>query len=136
MEYEVSQIKGNDDHVIWYTDQKSTYKNGFVGNKIHVKIMNEEDGRKSVVNLVKNLSSKNFNKIYIDDVSSHLLKYYQFPDPDMGLICGDVFTLFNYPPWQIRLTEFFKLDNVKYITHQVFLDLLSTYSKCEQRLGK
>lgn len=136
MEYEVSQIKGNNDHVIWYNDQNSTYKNGFIGNKIHVKIMSSDDGRKSVVNLVKDLASKDLKKIDINQVDNYLSKQYQFPDPEMGLVCGDVFSLFNCPPWQIRLTEFFKLDHVKDITLPVFLDFLCKYSKCEQRLGK
>lgn len=134
--YEVSQIKGKNDHVIWYTDEKSTYKNGYIGNKIHVKIINKEDGRKSVVSLVKNLAVQDFKKIDIDKINYHLLKQYQFPDPDMGLICGNVFTLFNYPPWQVRLTEFFKLNHIKDISIPVFLDLLGKFSKCEQRLGK
>lgn len=134
--YEVSQIKGKNDHVIWYTDEKFSYKNGFIGNKIHVKVINEEDGRKSVVNFVKNCSIQDFEKIDIDKINDGLLKQYQFPDPDMGLICGNVFTLFNYPPWQIRLTEFFKLNHIKDITIPVFLNLLVKFSKCEQRLGR
>lgn len=129
-------MKGRNDNIIWYSDQTSTYKNGFVGNKIYVKIITEEDGRKSVVNLIRNLTSQDFKKIDIDEVNSYLLKQYQFPDPDMGLICGNVFTLFNYPPWQLRLTEFFKINHINDITLPVFLDLLQQFNKCEQRLGK
>lgn len=135
MQYEVSQRKGKSDHVIWYKDDKSTYKNGFVGNKIHVKFINQEDGRKSVVKLVKNLALQDFETIDIDKINVLLSKQYQFPDPDMGLICGDEFILLNYPPWQLRLTEFFKLNNIKGITLPLFLNLLGRFSKCEQRLG-
>lgn len=129
-------MKGRNDNIIWYSDQSSTYKNGFVGNKIYVKIITEEDGKKSVVNLIRNLTSQDFKKIDIDEVNSYLLKQYQFPDPDMGLICGNVFALFNYPPWQLRLTEFFKMNHINDITLPVFLDLLQKFNKCEQRLGK
>lgn len=129
-------MKGKNDHVIWYSDQKTRYKNGFIGNKIYVKIITEGDGRGSVVNLIKTLTSKDLKKIDINKINEYLSKQYQFPDPDMGLICGDVFTFINYPPWQIRLTEFFHLKNIKDITLPVFLELLWRFSKCEQRLGK
>lgn len=136
LEYEVSLIKGKNDHVIWYNNEKSTYKNGFVGNKIHVKIITEEAGRKSVVNLIKSLALQDFKKIDVNMVNELLLKDYQFPDPDMGLIFSDVFAFFKYPPWQIRLTEFFVLNSLKEITFPVFLDFLKRYNKCQQRLGK
>lgn len=137
LQYEVSQIKGKNDHVIWYTDRNSTYKNGFIGNKIHVKVISDEDGKKGVVNLIKKLIGlQDLNKIDVDKVDGDLSKQYQFPEPDMGLVCGDVFTFFNYPPWQVRVTEFFQINNIKDITLPMFLNLLGRFSKCEQRLGK
>lgn len=102
-----------------------------------MKIITEEDGKKGVVNLIKNLIGlQDFKKIDIDRVNENLSKQYQFPDPDMGLVCGDVFTFFKYPPWQVRVTEFFLVNNFKDITLPVFLDLVGRFSKCEQRLGK
>lgn len=98
--------------------------------------MSKEDGRKSVVNLVKNLVLQDLKKIDIDTTNDYLSKDYIFPDPDMGIVSCDVFTLFNYPPWQLRLTEFFQLSYLNDITLPMFLDLLRRFSKCEQRLGK
>lgn len=64
------------------------------------------------------------------------MKQYEFPEPEMGLVCGKIFSFCGYPPWQIRLTEFIKIGSLKEVTLSVFVDQLVKFGKCEQRLGK
>ncbi|XP_072377764.1 dehydrodolichyl diphosphate synthase complex subunit nus1-like [Diabrotica undecimpunctata] len=64
-----------------------------------------------------------------------ILRQYEFPDPEMAIICGKKLNIYNYPSWQLRLTEFFKVNKVN-ITFPVFVEKLEKYSKCEQRVGK
>ncbi|KAJ8985079.1 hypothetical protein NQ317_019763 [Molorchus minor] len=136
LQYEISKRKLKEDHVIWHKGSESTYKNGFIGRKVHVKIVSEEDGKDSVVNLTKKLSqTKNIN-FNIEDISEQLQKQYEFPEPDLGFVCGKTFSLYNYPPWQIRVTEFLSIGSHRDITFSFFLNMLDQYGKCEQRWGK
>ncbi|KAJ8965012.1 hypothetical protein NQ314_004410 [Rhamnusium bicolor] len=135
-QYELDQRNLKEDHVIWHSHSDSTYKNGFIGKKIHVKIITEEDGRNSVVNLTKNLSLTKNRDFSLDNISESLRKQFEFPNPDLGLVCGETFNLYNYPPWQISVTEFLTIKSLRNITFSSFIEQLVRYSKCEQRLGK
>lgn len=128
--------KSRDDHVIWHSNLHSTYKNGFVGKKVHVKIITEEDGKKSVVDLAKAISLTKNKEFSVERISEGLRKYYEFPDPDLGMVCGETLSFYSYPPWQIRVTEFFTIKSLHNITFSSFIEELIKYSKCEQRLGK
>lgn len=129
------KLQGNH-NVIWH-DSVHSHKNGIVGKKIHAKIYAQEDGRNSVVKLVKQFPlSANIQDIDIEHVDSCLRKDYEFPDPDLAIYCGKVFSLFGCPPWQIRITEFLNVRSHHNVNVYNFIDLLKKYSKCEQRLGK
>ncbi|CAG9857019.1 unnamed protein product [Phyllotreta striolata] len=132
----VESQKHSTDHIVWHRTA-GTYKNGFVGRKIHVKILTEEDGRENIVNLTKELAvdRDRANGISIESINGWLLERFEFPDPDMGLVCGGRLHILNYPPWQLRLTEFFRLNDLSNITFSSFLDYLEMFSKCEQRVG-
>lgn len=122
-------------HVIWH-GESHTYKNGYSGAKVHVKILTESDGRMNVVNTAKMLANSDLEDIYMDSIDCCLRKQFEFPDPDLGVYCGVNFSLYSYPPWQIRVTEFFNVRTHRHVTAKCFLDLLRRYNKCEQRLGK
>lgn len=124
------------DHVIWHSDQKILPKNGFCGRKVYVKIITQDHGRKNIVSLTKNLVSISDKSLDIDTAADNLRKSFCFPDPEMGLLCSKNFCFYNYPPWEIRVTEFFRIKSVHNITFSNFLELLCNYSKREQRLGK
>ncbi|XP_030765995.1 dehydrodolichyl diphosphate synthase complex subunit nus1 [Sitophilus oryzae] len=125
-----------DDHVIWHNSSDITYRNGFSGRKVHVKILKQEDGRASVVNLTKSLSSTVRTKdISVEDIDRGLFKYFQFPDPELGLVCGKSLNFCAYPPWQMRLTEFLCIKSHYRLSYRTFLEQLYRYSKCEQRKG-
>lgn len=131
----VDSIKVPNDHIIWHSQVGTLHKNGFAGRKIHVKILTEEDGRDSIVNLTKTLVLNKEKDISIEKINDSLQKQYEFPDPDMGLVSGRRVHILNYPPWQLRLTEFFTVNSMSNITFSTFLQNLERFSKCEQRVG-
>lgn len=122
---------------MWH-GETSKYKNGYTGMKIHVKILTESDGRMNIVNLNKLLatSDKEQHTVDVDCIDHCLRKQFEFPDPDIGVYCGKVFSLYAYPPWQIRVTEFINLRTHHNVTPTSFIELLRSYSMREQRLGK
>ncbi|KAJ8918995.1 hypothetical protein NQ315_016899 [Exocentrus adspersus] len=134
--YEVDKKKSKADHVIWHSSLHSTYKNGFIGKKIHVKVLTEEDSKNSVASLTREISLGKDREFGIESVSHSLRKQFEFPDPDLGLVCGKTFSLYSYPPWQVRVTEFFTVKSVRSITFSSFVEDLVRYSNCDQRLGK
>ncbi|CAH1173536.1 unnamed protein product [Phaedon cochleariae] len=136
LQYEVGLQKNETDHITWHSNPKIVHKNGYLGRSIHVKIITKEDGKNSIVNLTKKLAVFKNKDFSIENFSEMLLAQYEFPDPDVGLVCGQTIRLYDYPPWQMRITEFFKLGSIQGITFPKFLEVLVRYSKCEQRLGK
>lgn len=123
--------------MIWHNNPGSIYKNGFVGRKIHIKILSRDSGKISVVKLAKELcTNPEIQNYSIEFVDRALQKDFEFPDPDLGLNCGTYLNLFDYPPWQIRVTEFLSIKSHCRLRYRTFLELLFVYGKCEQRLGK
>lgn len=75
-------------------------------------------------------------KITQNAVDKHLRNNFVFPDPELALFCGSICSVYGYPPWQIRVTEFLSIGSHHSISSKTFVETLSTYSKTEQRLGK
>lgn len=123
-------------HVIWHGVSHG-YKNGYSGLKVHVKLLTESDGRVNVVNATKMFAaSERMQDINVECIDGCLRKQFEFPDPDLGIYCGKIFSLYAYPPWQIRVTEFFSIRTHHNFSANSFVELLRRYNKCEQRLGK
>ncbi|EEZ97509.1 dehydrodolichyl diphosphate synthase complex subunit Nus1 [Tribolium castaneum] len=130
----VEEKKNEEDHVIWHSRPDFVHKNGYKGRKIHVKLLGEEDGRGTIANVTKTLASAANSDLL--QFETELLKQFEFPDPDLGVCCGKTFSLYGYPPWQIRVTEFLTLQTHHNITLETFIHLLYRFNKCEQRYGK
>ncbi|CAG9769636.1 unnamed protein product [Ceutorhynchus assimilis] len=138
LEKEISKKLQHNDHVIWHNIPGSTYKNGFVGRKIHIKLLSQDNGKTSIANLAQRLSKSEseISDISIPFVDHALQKDFEFPDPEMGISCGKYLSFINYPPWQIRVTEFLSIKSHYRFRYRTFLELLYVYGRCEQRLGK
>lgn len=136
LRYEVDKLKLDQHRVVWHNNDGFKCKNGFVGRKIHVKLFSTEDGRECVVEKTRKLVYVRCNDINIDTVDKYLGTSFEFPDPDMGVYCGKTFSLYGYPPWQIRVTEFFNIATHHNLHCASFIQLIQRYSKCEKRLGK
>ncbi|KAF5303505.1 hypothetical protein FQR65_LT08204 [Abscondita terminalis] len=127
--------KGPDVHVIWYNGENS-YKNGFVGKKVHLRTFSLSDSRSTIVDTAKTLCKSNIATINLEIVNSNLKERFVFPDPELCLYCGNIFTLYGYPPWEVRLTEFIAIGSHQNINPTTFIRALYRFSKIEMRLGK
>ncbi|KAF7268225.1 hypothetical protein GWI33_018683 [Rhynchophorus ferrugineus] len=126
------------DHILWHEVSCLNQKNGFVGRKIHIKLISpEKEGRMALVNLTGRLANQKEEITFsVEQIDQSLYKYFEFPDPEMGLHCGQNLNFFAYPPWQMALTEFLNIKTHHKLSYNRFLKKLSIYSKCEQRKGK
>ncbi|XP_044757717.1 dehydrodolichyl diphosphate synthase complex subunit NUS1 [Coccinella septempunctata] len=136
LEIEINRIKQQNDYVLWH-NRKSDSKNGIVGRKVHLKIITKADGKYNIERVCRELITKkeSVSNISIEYVDKCLKEQFGFPDPEVGIIFSKIFSLFEYPPWEIRLTEFFRLNSHHNILFSEFVAVLDKYSKCNQRLG-
>lgn len=133
---EINKLKKQNDHIIWH-NRKYSSKNGILGRKINLKIITQEDGKNNIEKICREfvIKKEEISSISINYLDECLKEKFGFPDPDVGVIFSKVFSLFEYPPWEIRLTEFFRLNSHHNLLFSDFLDVLEKYSKCNQRLG-
>ncbi|PHH93150.1 hypothetical protein CDD83_5 [Cordyceps sp. RAO-2017] len=113
------------------------------GNQGHLKLhlISAEDGRESIVDLTRTLAEMSQKgKLSPRDVSIELvdteLSEGIMPEPDLLLLFGPYPELSGYPPWQIRLTEIFCLQDNESFGYQVFVKALRKYAKAQMRRGK
>lgn len=126
-------IKGQ---VLWNSNGFSNGQNTS-SDKIYVKLLSISDGKEAIVKATKEFSKYNKpEEVTIDSVDSMLKRFYQFPDPNLGLYSGRQFVLYSYPPWQIRFTEFINVRTFKNINQKCFFETLIAYSNVQQNLGK
>lgn len=58
-------------------------------------------------------------------------------EPDLLILFGKEVKMEGYPPWQVRLTEIFQLqDYTGGVGYHVFLRGLYKYAKAEMRFGR
>jgi len=134
LRFEVEKELPLDQHVVWHNNEKNGYRNGYMGKKIHVKLLGPSDGRGRVVSTCKQLVDA--GKISIEVVDACMREQFEFPDPQLGIYCGEYLNMCGYPPWQTRLTEFLNIKTHHNISSAKFIDVLQRYNKCEQRVGK
>nr|CAH7718029.1 unnamed protein product [Callosobruchus chinensis] len=136
LQTEVKKRSGETAQIIWHTDENSNLENGFKGSKVYVKVITEEDSKMNAVNITNSLIDSTERDFSVENIHKHFVKQFSFPDPEMGILFGKDYCFYNYPPWQMRLTEFFRLTSLKGITYAQFLELLVKFTSREQRLGK
>ncbi|GJQ74822.1 hypothetical protein Trydic_g21659 [Trypoxylus dichotomus] len=135
---QIKDEKSLDDHIIWHNTHKGTYRNGYIGRKIHIKVLSALDGKAQFAELCKRYSQEkvDIEKMTVQTLDSCLKEYYEFPDPNLAIYFGKALSVYDYPPWQISITEFLNIQSHHNIHHKEFINVLSRYNKCEQRLGK
>lgn len=78
----------------------------------HVMLLDISDGKASIVRVAQKLCEKaRAGEITPDEVDlglvhNFVLKEVGVPEPELGLYCGDVCSLFGFLPWHSRITEF------------------------------
>ncbi|KAI9783880.1 MAG: hypothetical protein M1816_001132 [Peltula sp. TS41687] len=108
---------------------------------LSVLLVSAEDGRESLVDLTKTLAEMSQrDKLSIDDISIDLVDVELtdniMGEPDLLILFGPYVELQGYPPWQIRLTEIFHMQDNRRVGYQVFLRALHSYAKAHMRFGR
>lgn len=106
-----------------------------------VLLLSAEDGRDSLVNLTKTLAEMaQGSKLSPSDISTDLIdaeiSESVMKDPDLLVLFTPSVQLSGYPPWQIRLTEIFHVEDNKTFGYQVFLRALYCYANAQMRYGR
>lgn len=76
------------------------------------------------------------NLIEPQHITKELQVHYPFPAPDMLIMFGPTPCAYGFPPWQIRLTEFFHLQTHHDLRAFEFVTAVEKFTKCDRRFGK
>ncbi|CAL3972062.1 unnamed protein product [Diplocarpon coronariae] len=108
---------------------------------LSVLLLSAEDGRDSLVDLTKTLaemsqrSKLSPNDINIDLVDAEISESVM-NEPELLILFGPTLELSGYPPWQVRLTEIFHVQDNNGVGYQVFLRALYNYANAQMRFGR
>jgi dehydrodolichyl diphosphate syntase complex subunit NUS1 len=108
---------------------------------LSVLLLSAEDGRDSLVDLTKTLaemsqrSKLSSNDISVDLVDAELSESVM-GEPDLLVLFGPMVELSGYPPWQVRLTEIFHVEDNHGVGYQVFLRALYNFANAQMRFGR
>jgi dehydrodolichyl diphosphate syntase complex subunit NUS1 len=112
-------------------------------NQQHLKLhlISAEDGRESIFELTRTLANEcQKGKLSLYDISLELvdseLSEGTMPEPDLLILFSPYIELSSYPPWQIRLTEIFCLQDNRSFGYLVFLEAIRKYATAQMRNGK
>lgn len=75
------------------------------------------------------------NDISLDLVDAEITEIVM-GEPDLLVLFGPHVELQGYPPWQVRLTEIYHVQDNTGVGYQVFLRALHSYAKAQMRLGR
>ncbi|KAH3664416.1 hypothetical protein WICMUC_005801 [Wickerhamomyces mucosus] len=121
------------------SDQDDTYKT----QDLHVEItlLSFEDGKPTIVELTKTMAELASKKeisprdITIKLIDTELVQLIG-NEPDLIILFSPTLDLQGYPPWHIRLSEFYWEPDNTDVTYAIFLRSLQKYSTCKINVGK
>ncbi|KAL2178697.1 Decaprenyl diphosphate synthase-like protein [Thermothelomyces heterothallicus CBS 202.75] len=108
---------------------------------LSILLISAEDGRDSIVDLTKTLAEMSQRKkLSTADITMELvdaeLTESIMSEPDLLILFGPHVELAGYPPWQIRLTEIFHVQDNQEVGYQVFYRGLRNYASAQMRKGR
>ncbi|KAL2154178.1 hypothetical protein VTH82DRAFT_2854 [Thermothelomyces myriococcoides] len=111
------------------------------GKHLSILLISAEDGRDSIVDLTKTLAEMSQRKkLSTADITMELvdaeLTESVMSEPDLLILFGPHVELAGYPPWQIRLTEIFHVQDNQEVGYQVFYRGLRAYASAQMRKGR
>ncbi|KAG9245551.1 putative undecaprenyl pyrophosphate protein [Calycina marina] len=117
-------------HVPSIESESPASTEGLAVQRISILLLSEEDGKDSIVDLTKTLAEMSQRlKISSNDISIELvnaeISENVMSDPDLLILFTPTVELAGYPPWQLRLTEIFHVEDNHGVGYQVFLRALS-----------
>ncbi|CCH58382.1 hypothetical protein TBLA_0A05890 [Henningerozyma blattae CBS 6284] len=108
---------------------------------IEITLLSVRDGRETIVDLTKTMNELYLHKklqekeITMDLINNELIQLVGH-EPDLLLYFGPSLDLQGFPPWHIRLTEFYWETDNNEVSYLVFIRGLKEYSNCKINLGK
>ena len=75
------------------------------------------------------------NDITLDLVDAEITEIVM-GEPDLLVLFSPDVELQGYPPWQVRLTEIYHVEDNTGVGYQVFLRALYSYAKAQMRFGR
>jgi len=114
---------------------------GLAVEHLSILLLSEEDGRDSLVDLTKTLAEMTQrSKISSSDISIELvdaeISESVMGEPDLLVLFSPSIELSGYPPWQLRLTEIFHVQDNHGVGYQVFLRALYNFANAQMRFGR
>lgn len=108
---------------------------------IEITLLSKVDGRETIVDLTKTMSELlHQNSLKLDDITMDLvdkeLTQLVGPEPDLILYFGPSLDIQGFPPWHIRLSEFYWEKDNNEVSYLVFIRGIKEYSNCRINLGK
>lgn len=108
---------------------------------LSILLLSSEDSRDSLVDLTKTLTEMSQkSKLLPKDISIDLIDAEiaesVMDEPDLLILFSPSIELSGYPPWQLRLTEIFHVQDNHGVGYQVFLRALYNYANAQMRLGR
>ncbi|XP_055641479.1 dehydrodolichyl diphosphate synthase complex subunit Nus1 [Toxorhynchites rutilus septentrionalis] len=150
LNYVSKRPRGDSEQIVWTPQLKTS--NGFLPprngyrRRVVVSFYSLEDGKHQLASTARTIASALRNRfisapaeVTIEMVNRKLQhRYHQVPDPELAVYFGNILSTYGMLPWQIRLTEFVRLDvgSLAELNAGHFLKCLYQYAKCEQRFGK
>jgi dehydrodolichyl diphosphate syntase complex subunit NUS1 len=108
---------------------------------LSILLLSAEDGRDSLVDLTKTLADMaqraklSSKDISVDLVDAELAESVM-GEPDLLVLFSPIVELSGYPPWQVRLTEIYHVQDNQGVGYQVFLRALYNYANAQMRMGR
>ena len=124
-----------------YLNGNSSERTEGTSGHLSILLLSAEDGQSTLVDLTKTLTEMSQrNKISAEDVTQELvdaeITESVMGEPDLLILFGPTVQLQGYPPWQIRLTEIYHVQDNNGVGYQVFLRALHNYSKAQMKYGR
>lgn len=112
------------------------------------------DGKAALVALTKELidlrsldHAANVTSFDVQSIDEQLKERDDYPDPQLMVLLSDTMCLFNAIPWQIRLSEIFRMNCSNLRHHSTLsqlesdvkrelINVINRFGNCEQRFGK
>jgi dehydrodolichyl diphosphate syntase complex subunit NUS1 len=108
---------------------------------LSILLLSAEDGRDSLVDLTKTLTEMSQKSklspkdITIDLIDAEITESVM-DEPDLLVLFGPSIEMSGYPPWQLRLTEIFHVQDNNGVGYQVFLRALYDYANAQFNIGR
>ena len=123
-----------------YFDTRKTNADELLDH-LSILLLSADDGRSTLVDLTKTLTEMSQrNKLSPNDISQELvdaeITESVMGEPDLLILFGPYVQLQGYPPWQIRLTEIYHVEDSNGVGYQVFLRALHNYAKAQMKFGR